>query len=99
MSKLLAPIWIHELKLLIYIDSQIRKLKECFISLDEDKSGSIGIDEIKGPLIGLGLVDTVEEVENLVKLVDEDGSGQIEFGEFLDILLNKGNDAKARVIT
>ena len=41
------------------------KLKECFNSLDEDGSGSIGVDEIKGPLIGLGLVDTVVEVENL----------------------------------
>lgn len=79
--------------------SQIRKLKECFNSLDDDGSGSIGVDEIKGPLIGLGLVDTVEEVENLVNLVDEDGSGMIEFGEFLDIILNKSGDAKARVIT
>ena len=32
-------------------------------------------------------------------MVDEDNSGQIEFGEFLDIILNKGNDAKAKVIT
>ena len=75
------------------------KLKECFNSLDEDGSGSIGVDEIKGPLIGLGLVDTVEEVENLVNLVDEDGSGMIEFGEFLDIILNKSGNQKASVIT
>lgn len=32
-------------------------------------------------------------------LVDEDGSGKIEFGEFLDIILNKSGDAKAQVIT
>ena len=50
-------------------------------------------------MIGLGLCATVEEVENLVDLVDEDGSGMIEFGEFLDIVLNKGGDAKASVIT
>ena len=67
--------------------------------MDDDGSGSIGVDEIKGPLIGLGLVGSLEEVENLVKLVDEDGSGMIEFGEFLDIVLNKTNDVKARVIT
>jgi len=39
--------------------SQIRRLKECFHSLDDDGSGSIGVDEIKGPLIGLGLVNSI----------------------------------------
>lgn len=72
--------------------SQIRKLKECFRSLDDDGSGSIGVDEIKGPLIGLGLVNSVDEVIKLVDLVDEDKSGMIEFGEFLDIILNKSGD-------
>ena len=79
--------------------SQIRKLKECFRSLDEDASGSIGVDEIKGPLIGLGLCDTIDEVQRLVDLVDEDGSGMIEFGEFLDIILNKTGDEKTSAIT
>ena len=56
-------------------DSQIKALKQCFNSLDADGSGAIGVDEIKDPLIGLGLVNTISEVEYLVKLVDEDGSG------------------------
>ena len=77
----------------------MKKLKECFNSLDDDNSGSIGVDEIKRPLIGLGLCGSVEEVESLVRLVDEDGSGQIEFGEFLDIIVNKSGDVKTRVIT
>ena len=58
---------------------QIKRLQECFNSLDEDQSGSIGLSEIKGPLIGLGLVNSVEEVQQLMALVDEDGSGMIEF--------------------
>ena len=41
------------------------------------------MDEIKLPLIGLGLVNSVEEVENMVNEVDVDGSGEIEFSEFL----------------
>ena len=32
-------------------------------------------------------------------LVDEDGSGNIEFGEFLDIILNKKGDTSTKVIT
>lgn len=67
--------------------------------MDDNGSGSIGVEEIKGPLIGLGLVDSIEEVKKLVDCVDEDGSGMIEFGEFLDIVRNASGDAKARVIT
>ena len=48
------------------------------------------------PLIGLGLVDTVEEVQKLIERVDEDKSGEIEFNEFLKIILsfNGKKDAK-----
>lgn len=69
--------------------SQIQKLEECFMSLDDDGSGSIGVEEIRVPLIGLGLVDSLEEVERLVEEVDEDNSGLIEFEEFLGIINNK----------
>ena len=74
----------NSLALIFLKNSQIVRLKECFASLDDDCSGSIGVDEIKGPLIGLGLCNSVEEVQNLVDLVDEDKSGLIEFNEFLD---------------
>lgn len=67
--------------------------------MDDDRSGSIGVEEISGPLIGLGLVNSYKEVEELVDLVDEDGSGMIEFGEFLDIVLNKTGNASTAIIT
>lgn len=85
--------------MLDFQDDQVKKLKECFNSLDDDASGSIGIDEIKRPLIGLGLVESVEQVQHLVSLVDEDKSGEIDFEEFLAILMNKAGDVKTRVIT
>ena len=47
------------------------------------------MDELKVPLIGLGLVDSVEEVENLLRLVDIDQSGEIEFNEFVRVILDK----------
>lgn len=46
--------------LLDFSDEEIRKLKECFSSLDDDGSGSIGIDELEEPLIGLGFADNRE---------------------------------------
>ena len=66
--------------------------------MDDDGSGSIGTEEISGPLIGLGLVNSYEEVEKLVEMVDEDGSGMIEFEEFLDIVTNKTGSSGASVI-
>ena len=77
--------------------SEIRKLKECFMSLDDDGTGSIGLDEIKRPLIGLGLVETVEEVQQLIKLVDEDDSGEIEFNEFMSIISAKDGDNESPI--
>ena len=42
--------------------SEIRKLKDCFSSLDDDGSGAIGTEELLEPLIGLGFADKIEEV-------------------------------------
>jgi len=54
--------------------------------LDEDGSGSIGVDELEEPLIALGLVDNRQQVQSIVQLVDDDGSEMIEFAEFLTII-------------
>ena len=56
-------------------------------------SGSIGIDELEGPLISLGIASSREEVQKIIDSVDEDGSGQIEFNEFLHIISSKNNDS------
>lgn len=67
--------------------------------MDRDRNGSISAEELYGPLIGLGLVDSTETVDFLLRLVDDDKSGEIEFNEFKDIILNKYNDPRAHVIT
>ena len=75
-------------------------MRECFDSLDDDLSGSIGIDELENPLIGLGFADTREEIQEMIDEVDEDGSGMIEFDEFLLIIKNsntKGNSKTAKI--
>ena len=38
-------------------DEELRQLRNYFGSLDDDGSGSIGVDELEDPLIALGLVD------------------------------------------
>ena len=73
---------------------QIRKLKECFGSLDGEGSGSIGIEELEDPLIGLGFAENRDEVQEMIDSVDEDGSGMIELNEFLSIIKNTDGDEK-----
>ena len=72
--------------MLDFSDEEIEKMRECFNALDEDGSGAIGIDELEGPLIGLGFYNTREEIEEMIDEIDDDGSGEIEFKEFLLIL-------------
>ena len=74
-----------------FTDDEIRKLRDCFEALDDDNGGSIGLDELEWPLVGLGLADTREEVEELILSVDDDGD--IEFPEFLNIII--GTDVES----
>lgn len=52
------------------------------------------MEELEEPLIALGLVENRAQVLKIVEAVDEDGSGEIEFNEFLDII--KGGGKKSR---
>lgn len=63
-----------------------KQYKEVFDALDNDGSKAITIKELEEPLIALGFVASREKVEELVAEVDEDGSGKIEFDEFLLIM-------------
>jgi len=62
--------------------------------LDDDGSGSIGVDELEDPLIALGLVDNRQQVQSIVQMVDDDGSEMIEFAEFLGIIKKGGSKSK-----
>ena len=66
-----------------------------FTSLDQERRGCIGCKELEEPLIALGLAENRKQVEEMVKVVDIDGSGQIEFEEFLEIV--KGDKESAPI--
>ena len=64
------------------------------IALMRSKLEAIGLSELEDPLIALGLVDNRDEVQEIVNDVDEDGTGKIEFDEFLEIIKNGNSTAK-----
>ena len=51
--------------------------------MDADGNGSLTANELKIPLIGLGLVNSVDEVRDIMFPHDKDRSGGLEFEEFL----------------
>ena len=92
--------------MLDFQDKELTKLKECFeeisdLGMEEQKQGqikSLTNEQLEIPLIGLGFADSREEIDEMIKAVDDNGSGNIEFNEFLSIITNNGGDEKTAKI-
>jgi hypothetical protein len=61
----------------------LKELRQCFDTLDKDKSGTLCVEELYEPLLSTGLVEKRQEVEQLVEYLGSKSSGIIEFNEFL----------------
>mmetsp|Transcript_121828 Transcript_121828/g.191233 ORF Transcript_121828/g.191233 Transcript_121828/m.191233 type:complete len:149 (-) Transcript_121828:51-497(-) len=61
----------------------IKKCREAFNTFDQDQSGTIDTQEMKLLLEAIGEAPTEEELFRFMADVDEDGTGEIEFTEFL----------------
>jgi len=62
-------------------EDEIKNLKEIFLTLDENKDGCLSLEEIKKGITKLK--DNNINVEDLFKSIDTDGSGVINYTEFL----------------
>mmetsp|Transcript_92122 Transcript_92122/g.177601 ORF Transcript_92122/g.177601 Transcript_92122/m.177601 type:complete len:149 (+) Transcript_92122:61-507(+) len=61
----------------------ITRCREAFNTFDEDGSGTIDANEMKSLLEAIGEAPSEEELFKFMADVDEDGTGEIEFAEFL----------------
>lgn len=68
---------------------QRSKIRQIFKQLDKDGSGTLCVEELYEPLLALGLVENKEEVLKMMKKVDINNTGLIEFEEFLKVIKNK----------
>ena len=75
---------------------EIAKYKEAFRALDRDGNGSISIQELGTLLSSLGQVPTPDELQQIIIEVDTDKSGNIEFEEFLVMMVRKDNKGSDR---
>eukprot|EP01083_Nonionella_stella_P227837 807999_1 len=70
---------------------QKEEFKQAFELFDLNKNGKITHKELKKIMQGLGQNPTEVEIDELVKEIDADGDGTIDFNEFLAMLTRKAN--------
>merc|ERR1719181_735538 len=80
-------------------NEQIAEIQEAFNIFDVDQSGSIDYRELKAAMKALGVVVKKDELKKMITDVDADGSGSVEFPEFLQMMTAKmgTNDSREDV--
>ena len=68
---------------------RVRMLRDWFEALDADGSGDISVDELEEPLISIGLVSSKQDLEEMIKKYDSSGDGEIDFQEFVKMVMTK----------
>ncbi|XP_022761666.1 calmodulin-like protein 3 [Durio zibethinus] len=70
-------------------------MKDAFDVFDQNGDGYISVDELRSVLVSLGLKQgkTVEDCKRMIKKVDVDGDGRVNFMEFKQMM--KGGDFSA----
>jgi len=68
-------------------ESRIKELKEAFSIFDKNGDGGISNDELRIFLETLGQKPSDKDIAMLMKEVDEDGNGEIDFDEFIQMMV------------
>merc|ERR1712110_295278 len=77
-------------------EEQIEEIREAFNLFDADSSGAIDIRELKAAMRALGFEVKKEELKKMIADIDNDGNGDIEFGEFLEMMTGKMGEKDTR---
>merc|ERR1711990_505531 len=73
-------------------EEQIAEFKEAFSLFDKDGDGTITTKELGTVMRSLGQNPTEAELQDMINEVDADGSGTIDFPEFLNLMAKKMKD-------
>merc|ERR1711957_1049486 len=75
---------------------EVEEMKEAFDLFDNDGSGAISVNELTSAMKSLGFDVKHAVVFNMVEDLDADGSGEIEFSEFLEVMCAKLSDKNTK---
>lgn len=70
-------------------EEQTLELEKTFRLFDRDGDGTVSIRDLAVVFRSLGMAPTKSELRELITAVDEDGSGSIDFDEFVAMLIKK----------
>lgn len=70
-------------------ENQIEEFIKAFKEIDEDNSGTITMKELGKMLKSMGHNPSEAELQDMMSEVDSDGSGSIDFPEFLALMAQK----------
>ena len=73
-------------------EQQIAEYKEAFNIFDKDGDGAISAKEIGTVMRVLGNNPTEAELEEIVKSLDHNQNGSVDFPEFMSIMAKNGNE-------
>merc|ERR1711884_57191 len=77
--------WFDEVDTCGLEDEQLRTLKRTFDQFDSEKSGSISVETLNTILKMMGMHVSSRALDEIVQEIDEDGSGELEFPEFIQL--------------
>ncbi|KAF1872892.1 hypothetical protein Lal_00015997 [Lupinus albus] len=72
-------------------DGGASELRDAFDLYDQDKNGLISASELHLVLNRLGMKCSVEECHSMIKSVDSDGDGNVNFDEFKKMMSSNNN--------
>ncbi|KAJ6656349.1 hypothetical protein lerEdw1_003852 [Lerista edwardsae] len=70
-------------------EEQIAEFKEAFLLFDKDGDGAITTKELGTVMRSLGQNPTEAELRDMINELDADGSGTVDFPEFLSLMAKK----------
>lgn len=70
-------------------DEHTRGLRDIFLGLDTDSDGTLTLGELKTGLEQAGLVEAAPDLEQIVEGLDIDGSGVVDYTEFMAAALDQ----------
>lgn len=65
-----------------YSRDELKEYRQLFNMFDTDGSGAIGNEELKQAMFSMGMNANEAEIDNVIREVDADGNGEIDFDEF-----------------
>ncbi len=69
--------------------SDIEEMREIFSLVDKDGGGTISTDELGELLEIIGIEATKEDLDKMVKQMDSDNNGEIDFEEFSEVMVQR----------